>query len=376
MALTEKGKIALFNIKEHFPKGQFSAKDLSDACGEKIVAATLNSVAENGYLIKLGGSPVKYEATEELFSFTNDAPKGCDKTNLERAKRAKNDDFYTKYDDIEAEILKYRKQFRGKIVFLPCDDHNPEKHFIEFWNFFVANFEYFGLRKLIATHYDPEGKEAYKIWIDEDLNGDGEIDEDDVQLEEIEGTGDFRSPACTEILHECDIVCTNPPFSQFRDFVDWILKANKQCLIIGSQNAFSYQEIFKAIMEDKLWIGYNKVKKFYQPDNSTKEFGNICWFTNMVTTKRYEELILTEKFYKEKYPKYDNYDAINVDRVADIPKDYHGVMGVPITFLEKYNPNQFELIGLMASTSITDINFGYPYLNGKKKYARVLIQER
>ena len=287
MALTEKGKFALLQIKNHFPKGQFSAKDLSDACGEKIVAATLNGVANNGYIVKLGGSPVQYEACAEIENYVEEVSRGCDKTNLEKAKKAKNDDFYTRYEDIEAEVMKYRKQFKDKIVFLPCDDHNPDKHFIEFWNFFVNNFDAFGLKKLIATHYSPEGN-AYKIWLDEDLNHDGYIDEDDVQLEDISGTGNFRDEACIEILDECDIVCTNPPFSQFRDFVDIILSHNKKCLIIGSQNAFSYQEIFKAMMENKLWTGYNKVKKFYQPDNSIKQFGNICWFTNLNTTKRYE----------------------------------------------------------------------------------------
>ena len=129
------------------------------------------------------------------------------------------------------------------------------------------------------------------------------------------------------------------------------------------------------MMENKLWTGYNKVKKFYQPDNSIKQFGNICWFTNLNTTKRYEEIFLDKHYSKDKYLIYDNYDAINVDRVVDIPVDYKGIMGVPITFLEKYNPNQFKIIGLMASTSITNINFGYPYINGEKKYARVLIQK-
>lgn len=374
MALTEKGKNAIYYIKEFFPKGQFTAKDLSDACGEKIVAATLNSVANNGYIIKLGGSPIVYEASAELESYTEDTSKSCDKTNLEKAKAAKDDDFYTRYEDIEIELMKYRRYFKDKIIFLPCDDHNPEKKFINFWEFFVNNFDAFGLKKLIATHYDLNGN-AYKIWLDEDLNGDGYIDGDDVQLEFIEGTGNFKDPACTTILDESDIVITNPPFSEFIDFVDWIISHGKQCIIIGRQTAFSYQNIFKLIKENKLWTGYNKVKKFYRPDNSIKDFGNICWFTNILTTKRYEEIILTQKYIKEKYPKYDNYDAINIDRVADIPNDYHDVMGVPITFLEKYNPNQFEIVGLMATTSVTDINFGYPYVGGKKKFARVLIKE-
>lgn len=377
MALTEKGTIALNHIKTYFPKGSFSAKDLSDACGEKIVAATLNGVANNGYITKLGGSPVMYEAIgdlEELMSqMLEEQKKGCDNTNLHAAKKEKNDEFYTRYEDIEAEVMKYRKQFKGKIVYLPCDDPAEKKS--EFWSFFVNNFDAFGLKKLIATHYDENGK-AYKIWIDEDATGDGYIDDADAKQEDLEGNGDFRSPECIEILKECDIVVTNPPFSLFREFIDIIISNNKQVLTIGSQNAFSYQEIFKLIKDNKLWTGYNTVKQFIQPDNTIKKFGNICWFTNLKTTKREEELILTKKYNNCDYSFYDNYTAINIDKVVDIPDDYTDVMGVPITFIDKYNPNQFEIVGLMASTTITDTNFGYPYINGKKKYARVLIKRK
>ena len=377
MALTEKGTIALNHIKTHFPKGSFSAKDLSDACGEKIVAATLNGVANNGYITKLGGSPVMYEAIgdlEELMvQMLEEQKKGCDNTNLHAAKKEKNDEFYTRYEDIEAEVMKYRKQFKGKIVYLPCDDPAEKKS--AFWSFFVNNFDAFGLKKLIATHYDENGK-AYKIWIDEDTTGDGYIDDADAKQEDLEGNGDFRSPECIEVLKECDIVVTNPPFSLFREFIDIIISNNKQVLTIGSQNAFSYQEIFKLIKDNKLWTGYNTVKQFIQPDNTIKKFGNICWFTNLKTTKREEELILTKKYNNCDYSFYDNYTAINIDKVVDIPDDYTDIMGVPITFIDKYNPNQFEIVGLMASTTITDTNFGYPYINGKKKYARVLIKRK
>ena len=377
MALTEKGTIALNHIKTHFPKGSFSAKDLSDACGEKIVAATLNGVANNGYITKLGGSPVMYEAIgdlEELMvQMLEEQKKGCDNTNLHAAKKEKNDEFYTRYEDIEAEVMKYRKQFKNKIVYLPCDDPAEKKS--EFWSFFVNNFDAFSLKKLIATHYDENGK-AYKIWIDEDTTGDGYIDDTDAKQEDLEGNGDFRSPECVEILKECDIVVTNPPFSLFREFIDIIISNNKQVLTIGSQNAFSYQEIFKLIKDNKLWTGYNTVKQFIQPDGTIKKFGNICWFTNLKTTKREEELILTKRYNNCDYSFYDNYTAINIDRVVDIPDDYTDIMGVPITFIDKYNPNQFEIIGLMASTTVTDTNFGYPYINGKKKYARVLIKRK
>lgn len=380
MALTEKGQFALAKIKEHFPKGQFSAKDLTAACGETIVAATLNGVANNGYITKLGGSPVMFEATDGLEELLTQAleeqnKKGCTKENLERAKRVKNDEFYTRYEDIESEVMKYRKQFKNKIVYLPCDDPAEKKS--EFWSFFVNNFDAFGLKKLIATHYDESGK-AYKIWIDEDTTGDGYIDDADAKQEDLDGNGDFRSPECIEILQECDIVCTNPPFSLFREFMNWIMVANKQFLIIGNQNAFTYQEIFSLIKDNKIWVGYNMVKEFYQPDGSIKKFGNVCWFTNLLNTKRNEEIVLTKSYCTNPdfYPKYDNYNGINVDRLTDIPNDYNDVMGVPITIIDKYNPNQFEIIGLMASTTITEINFGYPYIDGKKKYARVLIKRK
>ena len=381
MALTENGKKALHHIKEHFPQGAFSAKDLSDACGERIVAATLNGVANNGYLNKLGGSPVQYEAIDDLLTLLATAVEeekknGSDNTNLTTAKRVKNDEFYTRYEDIEAEVMKYRKQFKGKTIYLPCDDPAEKKS--EFWSFFVNNFDAFGLKKLIATHYDETGH-AYKIWIDADTSGDGYIDDSDALQEDLQGNGDFRSPECIEILKECDIVCTNPPFSLFREFVDLLITNDKQFLIIGNQNAFSYKEIFHFIHTNKIWTGYNMVKRFTQPDNSIKEFGNVCWFTNMHTNKRAEKLILTKKYSDNpsEYPTYDSCDAIDVGRVANIPSDYTGIMGVPITFLDKYNPEQFEIVGL------DDPNLIYPNwrgrgpdLNGKTIYRRVMIKHK
>ena len=378
--LTEKGQYAFNAIREHFPTGSFSAAELSAAVGEKIVAATLNSVANRGYLIKEGGSPVKYHLIEninEIISEEEIASKGCDNSNLVKAKKVKNDEFYTRYDDIEAEVMNYKEAFRDKIVYLPCDDNNKKKS--EFWSFFVNNFEAFGLKKLIATHYDENGK-AYKIWIDGDTTGDHYIDDSDALQEDLEGNGDFRSPECINILDECDIVCTNPPFSLFREFVDLLLTHKKQFLIIGNQNAFSYKEIFHDIQLNLIWTGNNMVKKFYQPDGSTKEFGNVCWFTNLPTTKHsVEELIFTKKYADnpQDYPKYDSCDAINVSKVAYIPGDYYGVMGVPITFLDKYNPNQFTILGL------DDPNLEYPEwrgrgpeLNGKTIYRRVMIKRK
>ena len=387
MALTEKGRNAVEKIIDNYPHGAFSAKDLSDACGEKIVAATLNSVANNGYINKLGGSPVQYEAIDNLVEIfekikSEDVSKGCDNSNLCLAKKVKNDEFYTRYEDIEAEVMKYRKQFRDKIVYLPCDDPAEKKS--EFWSFFVNNFDSFGLKKLIATHYNEEGK-AYKIWIDSDTTNDGFIDDADAMQEDLKGNGDFRSPECLEIMKECDIVCTNPPFSLFREFVDAIITADKSFLIIGNQNAFTYKEIFKLIRDNKIWTGYNMVKKFNQPDGSIKTFGNVCWFTNLDTIKRNEELVLTKNYDINIYPNYENYKAIEVDKIANIPSDYFEVMGVPITFLDKYNPNQFEILGHTSSSDISDAveelrtdskhrNRGL--INGKEKYDRVLIRRK
>lgn len=376
MALTEKGCSALQHIKQHFPSGAFSAKDLSDAAGEKIVAATLNGVANNGYIVKLGGSPIQYEAVADLLELLENldtsAKTGCDNSNLAAAKRAKNDEFYTRYEDIEAEVMKYRRYFRGKVVYLPCDDPADKKS--EFWSFFVNNFDAFGLKKLIATHYDENGK-AYKIWIDGDTGGDGYIDDGDAQQEDLTGNGDFRSPECIDILKECDIVCTNPPFSLFREFVSAIMTHNKQFLIIGNQNAFTYKETFSLIKTNKIWTGYNMVKKFYQPDGSIKEFGNVCWFTNLPTSKRIEELVCTKVYNATEFQEYDNYEgAIEVSRVANIPKNFNGIMGVPITFIDKYNPEQFEILACSAFSDPVFFGCGALYVDGKKTYARVLIK--
>ena len=380
MALTEKGQAVLSLIKEHYPSGSFSAKDLSDASGQKVYAATLNSIADNGYITKLGGSPVSYQAVEDFLDLVNTlldktTETGCTNDNLRSAKRVKNDEFYTIYEDIEAEVMRYRKQFRDKIVYLPCDDPAEKKS--EFWSFFVNNFDAFGLKKLIATHYDENGK-AYKIWIDGDTSNDGFIDDGDAKQEDLIGNGDFRSPECMDILKECDIVCTNPPFSLFREFVNQLITHEKQFLIIGNQNAFTYKEVFKLIKTNKVWTGYNMVKKFHQPDGSTKEFGNVCWFTNMPTTKRVEELILTKKYADDPslYPKYDNYDAIEVSRVVNIPNDYYGVMGVPITFIDKYNPNQFEILGDSRYHDGNDVANDINFINGKGLYRRILIRRK
>ena len=385
MALTEKGRIAVNYIKEYYPTGKFTAKDLSAAAGENIVAATINGVVRNGLVKKVEGtSPVEYETVNdflELFEtmIQEENSKGCTNTNLRKAAKVKNDEFYTQYEDIENEVMKYRKQFKDKIVYLPCDDPAEKKS--EFWSFFVNNFDAFGLKKLIATHFDESGR-AYKIWIDSDLNNDGWIDDADALQEDLKGNGDFRSEECVEILKECDIVCTNPPFSLFRELIDLIMTHNKQFLIIGNKNAYAYKEIFTLIKNNKIWTGYKAVHNFIQPDGNIKKFGNIGWFTNLQSKKRNEELILTKTYNEIDFPYLDNYNAINVGKVVNIPKDFDGYMAVPITFIDKYNPNQFEIFGITNTGEknpgirLPNTAHGRPLLNGKELYIRILIRKK
>ncbi len=387
MALTEKGRIAVNYIKEYYPTGKFTAKDLSAAAGEKIVAATINGVVRNGLVKKIEGtSPVEYETVNdflELFETMTqeENSKGCTNTNLRKAAKVKNDEFYTQYEDIENEVMKYRKQFKDKIVYLPCDDPAEKKS--EFWSFFVNNFDAFGLKKLIATHFDESGR-AYKIWIDSDLNNDGWIDDADALQEDLKGNGDFRSEECVEILKECDIVCTNPPFSLFRELIDLIITHNKQFLIIGNKNAYAYKEIFTLIKNNKIWIGYTQPKDFRLEDGSiTKKINGLCrWFTNLSNSKRFEELILTKTYNEIDFPYLDNYNAINVGKVVNIPKDFDGYMAVPITFIDKYNPNQFEIFGITNTGEenpgirLPNTAHGRPLLNGKELYIRILIRKK
>ncbi len=291
-------------------------------------------------------------------------------SSLNKAAKAKNDEFYTQLADIEKELKRYKDQFRGKVLYCNCDDPFESN----FFKYFAANFNALGLKKLITTSYTkspiaggqlplfeveglkPTGKEPFKIEINEvpDTNGDGAINLDDVKFllkhnkniaTPLRGVGDFRSDECIELLKEADIVCTNPPFSLFRDYVAQLMEYEKKFLIIGNDNAIAYKEFFVFIKANKVWTGYSKVKEFRQPDGTIKKFGNVGWYTNLDTTKRHEKLTLYKKFNPSEYPKYVNYDAISVSKVTEIPIDYEGEMGVPITFLDKYNPNQFEIIG-------------------------------
>jgi adenine-specific DNA modification methylase len=312
--------------------------------------------------------------------------------NLHNAKESKNDEFYTQLEDIEKELSHYRHHFEGKVVFCNCDDPYESN----FFKYFVLNFNTLKLKKLIATSYIaspvafkelPAKKgnssfedllKPYKIEIDEvyDQNGDGAINLQDVKeiLEKAEkggkltkliGDGDFRSSESKELLKQADIVVTNPPFSLFREYVAQLIEFDKKFIILGNNNAITYKEIFQLIKNSKMWLGYsanktmtfrlsNHYKRWNYIDENGNKYGNvpaITWYTNLDIKKRHEELILVKKYSPLDYPKYDNYDAIEVSKVKDIPKDYDGVMGVPITFLDKFNPEQFEIIGLGISSS-------------------------
>lgn len=306
--------------------------------------------------------------------------------NLHTAKATKNDEFYTQLEDIENELKYYKAYFKGKVVYCNCDGFlNEEKS--NFFVYFSLNYEFLGLKGLICTKYNPNGKgRKYEYY--GDLNGNNYPDEEEIFTSDLEGDGDFRSEECIEILKKCDIVCTNPPFSLFRQYVAQLFEYKKDFLIIGNVNAISYKEVFPLIKENKMWLGvssFNKGMYFGVPDDYTyadtykfdrerngkkvMRVSSICWFTNLDHKKRHEELVLYKKYNEEEYPKYDNYDAIEVSKVTDIPMDYYGVMGVPITFLDKYCPTQFQIIKFRKGDDNKDLS-----VNGKCPYFRILIK--
>ena len=352
---------------------------------------------------------------------------------LSAAKKAKNDEFYTRMTDIEHELVHYRDHFKGKVVLCNCDDPFESN----FFKYFALNFNPLGLKKLIATcysgspiaggEYQPSlfdddvdentgrHRRAYKAVVNvfRDTTGDGGLDMDDIrnlldsgenELTELHGdgiygAGDFRSRECLELLDEADIVVTNPPFSLFREYVATLMEHDKRFVIVGNQNAITYKEAFPLLRDDRLWLGYNKVKEFVVPSADHPErgnivtdgkggliakFGNICWYTNLDITKRHEDLLLYRRYKEDlsRYPKYDNYDAIEVSKVKDIPEDYWGVMGVPITFMDKYNPDQFDIVGCSESEGRGFSNglwdpaskTAQPIINGHKVYKRLFVR--
>ena len=312
--------------------------------------------------------------------------------NLQAANKAKKDEFYTQLADIENELRHYTEHFRGKTVLCNCDDPRVSN----FFHYFAYNFERLGLKKLITTCYknqDPdlfsqqENEKAVYLEYEGDRNGNHVPDPEEIGIQDLRGDGDFRSPECVALLQQADIVVTNPPFSLFREYVAQLMKYDKKFLIVGNQNAITYKEIFQLIKENKIWLGFKsgdmafRVPEYYEEratrywmDDTGKKWrslGNICWFTNLDHERRHEDLILYKKYTPEEFPKYDNYDAINVNKTGEIPCDYDGVMGVPITFLDKYNPEQFEIVGNEYGLNISK---GRGYVNGKRMYSRIFVR--
>ena len=318
---------------------------------------------------------------------------------LHKAKDAKKDEFYTQYEDIQNELNHYEKHFYGKTVFCNCDDPFESN----FCKFFLRNFNYLGLKRLICTSYSTSPVIGQQLTLfdmaDEPAqvgngyvmditavpmaNGRGVSDEDiDALLKskkrgvkKLKGNGDFRSEECVEYLKQADIVVTNPPFSLFREYVAQLMEYEKNFLIIGNQNAITYKEIFPLLKENKIWLGWKcgdmafRVPDYFEPrptrfwvdetGQKWRSLGTICWYTNLDHEKRHEKLVLYKHYYgnEEHYPKYDNYNAVNVDKVSDIPCDYFEDMGVPITYLDKYNPDQFEVVKFRKGNDEKDLTY-------------------
>ena len=291
-------------------------------------------------------------------------------SNLHKAKKARNDEFYTMLSDIENELKHYSDHFNGKIVYCNCDDPTQSN----FVKYFQINFDKLNLKKLIATGYKKNSR-GLKLIYDNNRK--------DANVEELEGDGDFRSEECVKLLDEADIVVTNPPFSLFREYVAQLVGHGKKFLIIGNMNAITYKEIFPLIKANRLWPGVNWVKSFTEPGGNVMKMGNVVWYTNLDHKKRHEKIVCIEKYDQAKYPKFDNYDAIEVGKYTDIPKDYAGVMGVPISYLMHHNPEQFEIVGTTENGLCDkalwihpEEKHNEPFIDGKKKYTRILIKRK
>ena len=319
--------------------------------------------------------------------------------NLHAAQRAKKDEFYTQLNDIENELRHYKSHFRNKVVYCNCDDPRVSN----FFRYFSLKFEHLRLKKLITTCYKSQEMDLFSrhdveraitLEYEGDEDGNRRADPDEIEVTHLKGDGDFRSAECIELLKQADIVCTNPPFSLFREFLAQLIKYEKKFLIIGHQNAITYKEIFPLIKENRIWLGYgfkggagHFISRYedYATAEDRKDgmirVSGVHWFTNLHHHKRHEELILHKEYSPEEYPEYDNYDAIEVSKTREIPKDYNGVMGVPITFLDKYNPDQFEILGATESegkgfsSGLWDFRskVAQATINGRRVYKRLFI---
>lgn len=311
-------------------------------------------------------------------------------TNLHKAKNNKKDEFYTQLSDIENELRHYKGHFKDKVVYCNCDDPRVSN----FFHYFSYNFEHLGLKKLIATCYKNQDADLFSTNTSEqavyleyngDKNGNKVPDANEIGVKPLKGDGDFRSQESIELLKQADIVVTNPPFSLFREYVAQLIEYDKKFIIVGHQNAITYKDIFKLIKENKMWLGYgfkggaghfiNTQYENYATASDKRDgmirVSGVVWFTNLDIDKRHEDLILHKKFTPEEYPTYDNYDAINVDKTKDIPVDYFGNIGVPITFLDKYNPKQFEIVKFRKGDDDKDL-----VINGKSPYFRIIIKNK
>ncbi len=287
--------------------------------------------------------------------------------NLGDARKAKEDEFYTQLGDIQNELRHYKHHFKDKIVYCNCDD----PYVSNFFRYFALNFEAWGLRKLVATCYrsqdidlfsSGESNSAVTLTYAGDADGSLMPDREEVIVTPLAGDGDFRSAESIALLREADIVVTNPPFSLFREYVTQLMEHEKKFLIVGNQNAITYKDVFPLIQQGRMWLGHNsgdmkfmvpdhypaRATRFWVDDDGQKwrSLGNACWFTNLDIQRRHEKLILYRSYNEADYPRFDNYDAIEVSKVVDIPLDYDGVIGVPLTFLDKHNPDQFEIVGM------------------------------
>ena len=326
--------------------------------------------------------------------------------NLHKAKKAKADEFYTQLSDIENECKHYKEHFKGKTILCNCDDPRVSNFFF----YFSQNFEYLGLKKLIATCYKSrdinlfsEGKAEKAVYIvyEGDKNGNHKVEDSELDIKELQYDGDFRSDECKELLKQADIVVTNPPFSLFREYVAQLIEYDKKFLIIGHQNAIKYKEIFRLLKEHKIWLGYgfkggagHFISKYQDIATAGDHregmirVSGVTWFTNLEHDKRHEKLILYKEYNPEEnpeeYPKYENYNAIEVSKTKDIPMNYDGVMGVPITFMDKYNPEQFEIIwttdrggdGMLEHLKLPHSRYDAPVVAGKGLYSRIFIRKK
>lgn len=335
-------------------------------------------------------------------------------TNLQAAKNAKDDEFYTTYESIDKEIGHYRRHFKGKVVLCNCDDPFESN----FCRYFLRNFNVLGLKRLICTSYSSSKVVATQALLFDDANeplvaehgyvldvrsmgrGDKEFSDAYIKrflrasrvIRKLKGNGDFRSPECIKYLKKADIIVTNPPFSLFKEIVAEIRKYGKSFLLIGNQNALTYKEIFPLIQKNEAWTGYQFGEmKFRVPQSSEprsirywvdedgqkwRSLGNAMWLTNLDTERRHERLALVKKYSPDEYPRYDSYDAINVRRITDIPYDFAGIMGVPVTIINRYNADQFEIVGEANHGSDNEYDLFKPTVGGKLLFKRILIRNK